>query len=875
MADTGELKPGMLLGGCRIERLLGSGGMGEVYLAEHLVLQKPVAIKTARAKLQNQQQARERFLKEARLAAKVDHQNVITIYDAGELNGLLYIVMQFVDGQDLAQVLKAAPAPLEWPVVLTWIRDAARGLEAVHKRGLIHRDIKPHNIMLTPEGRVLVMDFGLVREEDPDASMTSGIVGSPAYMSPEQCRSERLDHRSDIYSLGTTAYNLLSGNPPFLEKSVHLMIMKVAGYTVAERLDSVRADIPAEVAELVARSMEPHREQRIADAHTLVLELDHLLRVAPVAAGEARHGGERWHPPAESGMDHSRASSSAGISPHDRGSQSRASRPALVIETANSSVRDTHQARRPAPMLRRMPLIGLLAATAFMAALVGVAAWGAGLFSGRSGAVPDVEVAQASPPGGEPAASVPHKVAPNKVAPKAPLEAVAPMAESSTAGAPVAQAKPVPESTTGPEMPPEPRKTEVALSPDKGKSGSAAAGASIGSLKTSAPVRSSAGPPIEKMPKESPPPPVKTRPELLQSPFTAAKAGAARKGWSEFLGIPETVTSIGTEPLLLIPAGEFQMGSTSEQLDAVLKFDPSFKKEYAADEQPAHHVQITKPFYLGQHELTKGEFAAFVTAESYKTEAERDGKGGYGFDEQEESFSQKPEYTWRNPGFAQTDSHPVVNVSWNDAVAYCNWRSRKEGKPAAYKIEGETTTFTGEPGYRLPTEAEWEYACRAGSQAIFSCGDEPARLAAVGNIADGTAKAKLSKSNISTIAATDGFVFTAPVGQFQANAFGAKDMHGNVWEWCQDIYDAKAYGGRGSATVDPFVTVGEGSDRVVRGGSWSYTAGFGRSASRDRSTPSRRLSYNGFRLALSPSGRSARHVCPMTRTSHVYNSVGF
>ena len=830
MSDTGELKPGMVLGGCRIERLLGSGGMGEVYLAKHLVLQKPVAIKTARAKLQNQQQARERFLKEARLAAKVDHQNVITIYDAGELNGLLYIVMQFVEGQDLAQVLKAAPAPLEWPLVLTWIRDAARGLEAVHKRGLIHRDIKPHNIMLTPEGRVLVMDFGLVREDDPDASMTSGIVGSPAYMSPEQCRSERLDHRTDIYSLGTTAYNLLSGNPPFLEKSVHLMIMKVAGNTVAERLDTVRADIPGEVAALIARSMAPHREQRIADARTLVLEIDHVLRVASVAAGEPRQGSAPWLSEVDPRVENSARSSSARSVPRSP-----------VIETANSSLRDTRHARSSQPQVsRRMPVTGLVAAIVLMAGLVGVTAWGTGMFANRRAKAPDSPLANNSPP------------ASNAASRKVEALVSTPQPEVPAAEAPAAVARVEPATAAPPEAM---KSAEVALKSEKGKTGSVAASASIGDLKASAPVRPPASPPAEKLLKEPPPPPVKTRPGLLHAPFTAQEAREARKGWSEFLGAPETVESAETEPLLLIAAGEFQMGSTDEQLDTVLKFDADFKKESADDEQPAHRVQITKAFYLGQHELTKGEFAAFVAAESYKTEAERDGKGGYGYDEKAESFAQKPEYTWRNPGFTQQDSHPVVNVSWNDAVAYCNWRSRKEGKPLAYKVEGETTTLTGGPGYRLPTEAEWEYACRAGTLANFACGDDPERLADMGNIADGTAKAMVLKFNISTIAATDGFVFTAPVGRFQANGFGLKDMHGNVWEWCQDVYDAKAYDSRSGITPDPFVSSGEGSHRVRRGGSCDYSARYCRSADRLRSSPSYRYYYLGLRLALSPSGQ--------------------
>ena len=142
-------------------------------------------------------------------------------------------------------------------------------------------------------------------------------------------------------------------------------------------------------------------------------------------------------------------------------------------------------------------------------------------------------------------------------------------------------------------------------------------------------------------------------------------------------------------------------------------------------EKPQHEVRITRPFYLGVTEVTRGQFRRFVDDAGYQTEAEKDGKGGYGWNEETKKFEQNPRYTWQNAGFEQTDEHPVVNVSWNDARAFIAWLSRKEGKT-----------------YRLPTEAEWEYACRAGTTTRYFCGDDPEGLAAVGNVADGTAKEK-------------------------------------------------------------------------------------------------------------------------------------
>jgi formylglycine-generating enzyme required for sulfatase activity len=188
-------------------------------------------------------------------------------------------------------------------------------------------------------------------------------------------------------------------------------------------------------------------------------------------------------------------------------------------------------------------------------------------------------------------------------------------------------------------------------------------------------------------------------------------------------------------------------------------------------------VRITRPFYLGVHEVTRGQFRRFVDDSGYQTEAEKDGKGGYGWNEDAKKFGQNPRYTWREAGFEQTDLHPVVNVSWNDAVAFAKWLGRKEGKT-----------------YRLPTEAEWEYACRAGTMTRYFPGDDAEALAEVGNVADATTREKHPDWTW-TIAARDGFVYTAPVGRYHPNAWGLHDMHGNVWEWCWDWYEKDFYKG--------------------------------------------------------------------------------
>jgi len=290
--------------------------------------------------------------------------------------------------------------------------------------------------------------------------------------------------------------------------------------------------------------------------------------------------------------------------------------------------------------------------------------------------------------------------------------------------------------------------------------------------------------------------------------------------------------SIGIR-LVLIPAGEFSMGG--ESAGELARFFENRGKPPAtffAGERPKHLVRITKPFYLAKYEVTVGQFRQFMADSSYKTDAEKDGKGGFGYDGK--SFTQKPEFTWRNAGFAQTDEHPVVNVSWNDAVAFCDWLSRKEGNT-----------------YRLPTEAEWERACRAGTQSYWYHDNYAETLAQVGNVPDASAKARFP--DWPTIAASDGCVFTAPVGRFRPNAFGLYDMHGNVWEWCADWYDSSyyyvhSYAGQWGKTVDDPIGPASGRFHVLRGGSFYLWPLDTRSSSRVGGRPDRRFDI-GFRVA--------------------------
>jgi formylglycine-generating enzyme required for sulfatase activity len=308
---------------------------------------------------------------------------------------------------------------------------------------------------------------------------------------------------------------------------------------------------------------------------------------------------------------------------------------------------------------------------------------------------------------------------------------------------------------------------------------------------------------------------------------------AAAQESKEAGGKKQITNSIGMK-LVLIPAGEFMMGSRESAEETAAFFNKTYgrddlKANLFKDEHPQYRVRITKPFYLGTYHVTRGQFRQFVADTGYKSDAEKGKKpGAYGWDPNEKKFRFNEKYSWRNEGFEQTDEHPVVNVSWNDTVEFCKWVSRKEGKT-----------------YRLPTEAEWEYACRAGTTTPYYSGDDPETLAKVGNVADAAAKAKFPNWKY-TIKASDGYVFTAPVGSFKPNAFGLYDMHGNAWQWCADWYGAEYYA---KCPVGDLTGPDSGNVRVRRGGSWYDWPYRARSAKRSGYTPVFRSISAGFRVA--------------------------
>lgn len=226
---------------------------------------------------------------------------------------------------------------------------------------------------------------------------------------------------------------------------------------------------------------------------------------------------------------------------------------------------------------------------------------------------------------------------------------------------------------------------------------------------------------------------------------------------------------------------------------------------------------------MSSREVTVDQFRTFVAATGYRTEAERDGEGGTGLIEPGR-FGQQSKFTWKELGFPIMDNHPVVNVSWNDAQAFCKWLSKKD-----------------ECTYRLPTETEWEFACRAGTTTRFSCGDETKDLFKHANVSDQTL-ASVTPGLPWPTAFEDGAAYLAEVAQYQPNSFGLYDMHGNVLEWCETRF----------SIADPLEHLAPPATAEVlyclRGGNWFNDANHAGSACRTGAPPQLRMSLIGFRV---------------------------
>ena len=281
------------LGSFDLERKVGQGGMGEVWLARQRSLDRLVAVKVLPRSLASQESFLERFQREARAAASLKHPHVIQVYEFGIEDGTPYFAMEYVEGEDLQQVMRRERY-VNLREAVEVVRDVASALEAAHAKGIIHRDIKPSNVMIDRDGIVKVMDFGLAKATaSDDANLTNAglIMGTPNYLSPEQGRGDPLDSRSDLYSLGVVFYELLAGKLPFRADTPAGLIFKHV-YEPPPDLLEQRPDLPPFLVEVCNRLLCKDRDERYPNAAEVLADLDEFLDNAPhyMDGGERRPG---------------------------------------------------------------------------------------------------------------------------------------------------------------------------------------------------------------------------------------------------------------------------------------------------------------------------------------------------------------------------------------------------------------------------------------------------------------------------------------------------------------------------------------------------------------------------------------------------------
>jgi serine/threonine protein kinase len=271
--DPDDLSGAVLAERYRLIRILGQGGMGNVFLAEHVTTGKPLAVKVLALRWSAQPEYRDRFLREARAATRIGHEHVVEVHDFGETpNGSVFMAMELLQGEELA-ALVAREAPLPWPRTKSIALQVCRALYAAHEKGVLHRDIKPENCWRMRRGAnrdfIKVIDFGIAKivgdERDPNSSLTRAgtIFGTPEYMSPEQARGRPVDARSDVYATGVLIYELVTGQVPFTgETFMDVLTQQVSAEPPPPRTVAPQADIPIELEEVIAKALRKAPEDR-------------------------------------------------------------------------------------------------------------------------------------------------------------------------------------------------------------------------------------------------------------------------------------------------------------------------------------------------------------------------------------------------------------------------------------------------------------------------------------------------------------------------------------------------------------------------------------------------------------------------------------
>jgi len=696
-----------IVAGYQIVTKLGEGGMGAVYKARKIESGQYVALKILPPSLATDELIK-RFKREADITSKLDHEHIVGCIEFGRdpKRKCWFCALELIEGEDLGKLIeRKGHLAEEEAVAIT--SQVASALQHAHDNGLVHRDVKPENIMVTPDGTAKLLDLGLARPASLEATRftVSGMfVGSPYYASPEQAVGEReLDIRSDIYSLGATLYHMVTGRRPFVGGAIPLILQK----HVSEQIEwpaEINPDLSNGLCEVISKMMAKDQVDRYQTPDELIGHLDSLAGGEEVEVDDNALKSSSVKAPALPRAARARAGRRLRKR-EERPGRDRAAR--RDRDSARARRREREPRRRgtgkPGGGLPQPVKIALIAAGPVILAAIGLAM----LFGG------------------------------------------------------------------GPE-----RKDKRPTGTTDKQPGTGGRERTARETRTRAPE-----------PKPVAPPPT----------LTLDLGGGV------------------TMEVVLIPAGEYMMGLSVSVAEARRLYGREPPLYYYHWERPRHRVRITKSLYVGKYEVTRGQFAAFVKATGYRTDAEREGAARVRRPDRRRGDTKGA--SWRNLVFlTQTDEHPVVCVSWNDAKAFCDW--------LAGSIDMRV---------RLPTEAEWEYVCRAGTTTRYSFGNDKGLLHEHAWHRKNSAMA------------------THAVGTRKPNPWGLYDVYGNVSEWCQDW--------RGEYCKDspiddpPGPTAGD--PRIIRGGSWRGELIYCRSASRAAVAPSSRTCAIGFRVTVSVSAKDA------------------
>ena len=785
LAGAGVHEGYKILGGTVLYRKIGQGGMGAIYLGRHLRLDIDVAVKVmappGSATPEDTDAFIGRFLREARTAAAINHQNLIRVLDVNSEGGVYFLVMDFVDGESAAERLKRT-GKLTEPEAGEICLGAAAGLAEAHRDGIVHRDVKPDNIMIDRKGRVRVTDLGLAKAYSDEAGGTGGAgpdmltqtqaaIGTPCYMSPEQFASSRtVGPPADVWSLGVTLFHLLAGRPPWFDGNVFALAGKIQNEPAPDLGSCVSAS--AGICGIVERALRKEAPERYADCGEFARALRrHLDSIG--SPGESVLADETdlaTRATRATSIDASVPASSLPPPPPPPqqtmtliGASYRGDREARPISPDTPPT--APHAALPSSATSTGPTLDEVVEKRLQAEELRARVEGAGdATEALRRADMDIRVAKEIELRDPTSALARLERA---------VEALSSLLEGPSGGssgaattAPQTRAEPGEEAIRKAECEERRGDLRAALGHyrEAAKQGADAAGkiasleADLGYFDALAHARQILG-----------------RGRLDEAARALDDILLVRPGDPEVLRLLSEVDSRRNPPLVLdigggvkmefvlVEPGSFAMGSEAGQAGA-------------PDEQPVHEVLLRRAFHLGRHPVTLWQFKRFVGRSGYRTEAE---DGGWAYAPADGGLVRTEGVSWRDPGFAQNDNHPVVCVSWNDAAAFCDW--------AHVQLDRQC---------RLPSEAEWEYACRADT--------EPAASAPVVGV-------------------------------------------GNVSEWCADWYLHKYY--KKSPRKDP-AGPRKGKERVARGGSYlSGPAGSGPTR-REHYPPSFRSSALGFRLAL-------------------------